>query len=393
MKRRDFLKYTSLTTSAVLVPSFLKAFEIPQNFEGKKLVIIQFSGGNDGLNTFVPYQNDLYYQYRPKVALSKDEILKVHSEIGFHPALQQLRSLYDEGYVSIINEVGYPNPNRSHFRSMDIWHTASEAQEYKNNGWLGRYLDAECTAPHMAIEMSQGLSLALKGDQLSGMAVPNLNMLQKTIRSKHVKYINNNHKGHSHNAHVDFMYKTLASTYSSTNYLNEKIGKVDRSSSYPQTQLGKQLQDVASFIKAGAKSKVYYATHNGFDTHVYQKNKHQQLLGQFDEAVGTFVQDLKKSGQFDNTLVVVFSEFGRRVKENGSAGTDHGTANNMIIIGNQLKKAGFYNQETDLVNLDSNGDLQYSVDFRDVYATLLDKWLDTKHDQILGGKRSPLAFI
>ena len=189
MKRRNFLKATGLASTALMVPSFLQGLDLESNLlgtrSGKNLIIIQFSGGNDGLNTIVPYRNDIYYQNRPSLGIKKEEVLKVSEELGFNPAMAPLRSLYDEGLMSIVNSVGYPNPDRSHFRSMDIWHTASSSSEYLSTGWLGRYLDnqcRDCEQPYYAIEVDDSLSLALKGSTRNGFAMSNPKQLKKNDR-------------------------------------------------------------------------------------------------------------------------------------------------------------------------------------------------------------------
>lgn len=172
MKRRDFLTKTSLASSLMLVPNFMKAFEglDPAMLGYKKLVLIQLSGGNDGLNTIVPYRNDLYYKYRPGISISKDKVLDLNGELGMNENLAPLKSLFDKGYLSIINNVGYPNPNRSHFRSTDIWHTASSSSEYLDSGWMGRYIDQYGKNPHSGIEVDDSLSLIMKGQTMNGIA-------------------------------------------------------------------------------------------------------------------------------------------------------------------------------------------------------------------------------
>ncbi|WP_452598334.1 DUF1501 domain-containing protein, partial [Pontimicrobium sp. MEBiC01747] len=211
MKRRDFIKQSSLASSLFLVPSFVKAFEtVTKDVLGyKKLVIIQLSGGNDGLNTIVPYTNDVYYNSRPTLAISKSNILKINDELGFHNKLTPLKKLYDKGYLSIINNVGYPNPNRSHFRSTDIWHTASDSNAYSNTGWLGRYIDNYGKMPFSGIEIDDSLSLILKGEKINGIATKNPAVLNRNMNTPYFEYIlKQQTDAHLSEHNLGYLYKT-----------------------------------------------------------------------------------------------------------------------------------------------------------------------------------------
>lgn len=402
MKRRQFIKSSALASTALLVPHFLKGFEnsafFRKNTSGKTLVVIQLSGGNDGLNTIVPFRNDHYYQLRPNLAIAQNEVLKLHDELGFNPAMESLRSLYDEGLMSIVNSVGYPNPNRSHFRSMDIWQTASAADDYLQTGWLGRYLDAQCStncAMHKAIEVDGTLSLAMKGENAKGMAVTNARSLHKiTSHDFFKKVANNPPKGYETQAtaNVDFLYKTMIETVSSADYIFEK-SKIHRSTGdYPANPLARKLKNIAELIIADIDTSVFYVTLGGFDTHVNQPNQHGRLLKNYSESVAAFVRDLQAYGKLDDTLILTFSEFGRRVAQNASNGTDHGTANNLFLMSGKLTKPGFYNGAPNLTDLD-NGDLKYQVDFRNVYADVLANWLEVDVTSVLGGGFRGLGVV
>ncbi len=388
MKRRNFLKQSALASTAALVPSFLKAFggeQILGSRSGKILVVIQLSGGNDGLNTIVPFQNDIYYKNRPKLAVRKNEVLRLTDELGFNPALKSLRGLYDNGMMSIINSVGYPNPNRSHFRSMDIWHTASDSNEYLSSGWLGRYLDSDCQdcqSPYHALELDDSLSLAMKGKERTGFAANNPQQLLKATSNKFLKAVAQH--DHHHEEQVAYLYKTMIDTQNSANYLAGKAKTHKSSVNYPNNGFAKDLKQIAELITADSDTKIYYVSLGGFDTHANQKSKQERLLKNYAEGVSAFVKDLKQNGLFDDTLIMTFSEFGRRVKQNASGGTDHGTANNLFLMGGQLKKQGFYNTAPQLTDLDK-GDLKYEIDFRSIYASILDDWLDADARQILSG--------
>lgn len=391
MKRRDFLK-TSVFAAAgtMLVPHFLKAHQsgITKEANGKVLVVIQLSGGNDGLNTVVPYRNDIYYRERPALAIKKEKILTLNDEIGLNPALESLRRLYDDGRVSILNNVGYPNPDRSHFRSMDIWQTASSADEYLTTGWLGRYLDSSCAGceikPHHMLEIDDTLSLAMKGKRANGLSMLDPQKLYRQTRNGMAWNLAKTfaHDEEEHDP-VSYLYKTLADTESSADYLFEKGNVKGRQIEYPNSELGKGLKTIAELIISGVDTQVYYVSLSGFDTHVGQRNQQDRLLKQYAEAVSVFVDDLKKQGQLDRTMVMTFSEFGRRVKQNGSNGTDHGTANNVFLIGGAQRNSVIYNEAPNLMDLDG-GDIKYSLDFRDLYSSLLKDWLGADDKVILG---------
>jgi uncharacterized protein (DUF1501 family) len=396
MKRRDFLKISGLTGSTLLVPGFLKAFEGQlAKFTGKRLVIVQLSGGNDGLNTLIPFTNDNYYKLRPKLGITQDKVLKINDTAGFNPSMDGFRKLYDEGLMSIFNAVGYPNPDRSHFRSMDIWHTASNADEYLNTGWIGRLLDANCPGSENAwhaLEVDDTLSLAMKGLQKSGFAVKDPQRLQQITRDPFLAEIEKNGMASESTGELSFLYKTLAQTTSSANYIAEKAGIKTSSTVYPQHELGNSLKQIAELISAGMESGVYYTSISGFDTHVRQAESQNRLLGVVSDSIYAFTKDLREANEFNDTLVVVFSEFGRRVKQNASNGTDHGTANNLYVIGGSLKKPGMQNGLVSLTDLD-DGDLKHTLDFRKVYATLLNKGIGFNHEQVLGRKFDLLDFI
>jgi uncharacterized protein (DUF1501 family) len=385
------------TAGSMMVPMFLKAFDGKQiaTKEHKRIVIVQLSGGNDGLNTIVPYRNDLYYQYRPQLAIQPEKVLKVSDELGFNPALTALQKLYDKGYLSIINNVGYPNPDRSHFRSMDIWHTASDAHDYWNTGWIGRYLDATCLdgkAGHLAIEIDDVLGLALKGEKFKALALKNPQKLYSLLQGKLFKELAKGDELLTEpNGSLDYLYKTLAETVSSAEYIYNK-SKIARSTvSYPDNEFARRLHTIAQLINSEVETKVFYASFSGFDTHVRQQQIHERLLTTYAEAMATFVEDLDKNDKFDDVLILTFSEFGRRVAQNASGGTDHGTANNLFLIGKSLKKKGFFNETPDLRQLDEQ-DLIHTIDFRSVYATLLEGWLGTDSNHVLS-KKFPLLDL
>ncbi len=397
LKRKDFIQLGSLATASFMVPKFLKAFEsgnvVPQG--NKVVVILQLSGGNDGLNTVIPYRNDIYYKSRPLLGIEKKAALTLTDEAGLNPALTAFKDLYDEGELGILNNVGYPNPDRSHFRSMDIWHTASPANEYWNQGWLGRYLDAQCSGcdkPTQAIEIDDVLSLALKGQNNKAIAVKNPATLFGTSNEKFFKEVMQKNK-HDEHEPVDYLYKTLSETLSSANYIFKQSRAHASRASYPNTDLGNSFKTIASLIFSDINTKVYYVSLGSFDTHVNQQAQQARLFTEMNDAVKAFVADLKTNNRFEDVLLFSFSEFGRRVAQNASNGTDHGTANNMFFVSGGLQQKGIINNLPNLTDL-SEGDLKYSIDFKNVYATVLNKWLNVKDEsRILKGNYDLLNFI
>ncbi len=395
MDRRDFLKQSSLASGYFMIPSFLKPLEtIGINPSGKKnLIVIQFSGGNDGLNTVIPYNNDIYYKLRKNIGIKKEEVLMLDKELGLNPAMAAFKGLYDQGYVTVLNNVGYPNPDRSHFRSMDIWQSASSSKDYISTGWLGRYLDSQCHSPYEGIEIDTNLSLALKGKKLSGIATKNAGQLYEETKAPYFDSVTSYLKPEMLDEdNLGYLYKTMLSTTSSAKYIYETQKTYKNTFEYPNTEFAKELKTISTFINSGLNTSVYYVSLASFDTHVGQLNKQQNLLTQYSEGVAALVNDLKANNKFDDTLILTFSEFGRRVEENASGGTDHGTASNMFIIGSQLKKKGIFNEAPDLVNL-VDGDLKHHIDFRQVYATVLDNWLKADSTAILNEKFVNLNFV
>ena len=397
IKRKEFIQIGSLATASMLLPKFLKAFEgrplVPPG--NRVLVILQLSGGNDGLNTVIPVRNDLYYKARPRLGIAKEKALKLTDEAGIHPALRTFSDLYHEGHLGILNNVGYPNPDRSHFRSMDIWHTASDSNEYLSNGWLGRYLDAQCSGcdkPTQAIEIDDVLSLALKGEQVKGIAVKDPRRLYGTANEKFFRDLMKHHRDEAGEQPVDYLYKTMAETLSSADYIFKQSRLHPTGADYPRTDLGNSMKTIASLIFSDINTRVYYVSLGSFDTHINQEGQQQRLFTEMNDAVSAFVKDLKANHRFEDVLLMTFSEFGRRVQQNASGGTDHGTANNMFLLSGGLKQKGLINELPDLSDLDE-GDLRHKVDFKAVYATILEKWLGADDEAILGRRYTHLNFV
>jgi uncharacterized protein (DUF1501 family) len=397
IKRKEFIQVGSLATASLMLPKFLKAFEAKNMVPAgnKVVVILQLSGGNDGLNTVIPIRNDIYYKARPRLGIERTKALSLTDEVGLHPALTGFKELYDDGSLGIMNGVGYPNPDRSHFRSMDIWQTGSPATEYMTTGWVGRYLDAQCKGcdkPTQAIEIDDVLSLAMKGEHVKGIAVKDPRRLYGTANEKFFRDVLKNHIDNGGEAPVDYLYKTMAETLSSADYIFKQSRLHPTSADYPKSDLANSLKTIASLIYSDINTKVYYVSLGSFDTHVNQDAQQQRLFTEMNDAVKAFVKDLKDNNRFNDVMLFTFSEFGRRVEQNASGGTDHGTANNMFMISGGLKQKGLINPFPDLSDL-QEGDLKYNVDFKNVYATVLNKWLGANDENILGKKYDYLSFI
>ena len=397
IKRRQFIQFGSLATASLMLPRFLKAFEQPMRVPpgNKVLVILQLSGGNDGLNTVIPVRNDIYYKVRPRLGIAKDKALRLTDEVGIHPSLTSFKDLFDSGNLGILNSVGYPNPDRSHFRSMDIWHSASNSNEYVHTGWIGRYLDAQCSGcdkPTQALEIDDVLSMALKGEHMKGLAMKDPKRLYNSASGNFFKDVAANHKDEPGEQPVDYLYKTMAETLSSADYIFQQSRLHPTNAMYPQNDIGNSLKTIASLIFSDINTRVYYLSLGSFDTHVGQDGAQKRLFTEMNAAIDAFVKDLKANNRFEDVLLMTFSEFGRRVAQNASGGTDHGTANNMFLIGGGLKQKGIINPMPDLSDL-QDGDLKHKVDFKDVYATILKNWLNADDQKILGKQFNYLSFI
>ncbi|WP_264522194.1 DUF1501 domain-containing protein [Flavobacterium sp. N1994] len=377
MNRRNFLSLTgTFTAGTLLLPDFLHAFGSQSTLViGEQcLVFIQLNGGNDGLNTFIPYDDPLYYEYRTKIALSKNEVISTNKGMAFHPALKDFATMQQNGDLTIIQNVGYPEPNRSHFRSQEIWQTASASNEYLSSGWLGRYLDLQCKEhqPTAGVNFDSIDNLSLKGNEPNSITVKDPNRFKiKSDKEETVKL--------SDNPQLDFVRKIANSVSEGSDDIQNALSKSTSETSYPKTGLGKNLEWIARLIKGNLNSKVYYTSQNGYDTHDNQVNIQQRNLTELNDAIYSFYNELKKAQLLQNVTLVVFSEFGRRVKDNGN-GTDHGTAAPMFIIGGN-NKGTIIGKNPNLANLD-NGDLKHEVDFRSVYATLLQSKMNFDYTKI-----------
>lgn len=387
MNRRNFLTLTGTFTGGMLVlPDFLHAFGTQNNLViGEQcIVFVQLNGGNDGLNTFIPYDNPLYYDLRTKIALNKDVVIGKNNGMAFHPSLKDFAQMQQNGDLTVIQNVGYPEPIRSHFRSQEIWQTATDSNKYINEGWLGRYLDLQCNG-HQAtagINLDSIDNLALKGMEPNSITVKDPNRFKvKSDKEENVTL--------SDNPQLDFVRKIANSVTEGSDEIQKALAKSKSEISYPKTDLSKNLEWIGRLIKGNLNSKVYYTSLGGFDTHDNQLAIHEKKLADLNDALYAFYQDLKQAQLLQNVTVVVFSEFGRRVKDNGN-GTDHGTAASMFIIGGN-NKGTILGNNPDLSNLD-NGDLKYEIDFRSVYASLLQQKMNFDYAKI-GIRNKPVSGL
>jgi len=358
------------------------------------LVVIQLSGGNDGLNTVIPYGDESYAKARPKLAIPSSQLIKLNDLLGFHPSLKSLETSCSANRFSIVQGVGYAKPNRSHFESMDIWHTCHEKKDRTQSGWIGRWVSGESDSESpdsAAIHLgSEPLPLAC---QYRGVQIPSLASLeQMRLKSKlqqgpaeSMDQASSGSKGAESSAGslLDFVSTSTQAALQVSERLEKILAKPDTSGDFPKTLLGEKLRAVSRLILAGVKTRVYYVTLDGFDTHANQPDIHATLLKQWSEALSAFLSRLEQSGHQDRVLVMTFSEFGRRVAENASQGTDHGAAAPLFLAGPRLTKLvqGLHPELEDL----DDGDLRFGIDFRAVYAAVLDGWLQADSSKALEG--------
>lgn len=403
--RRDFLR-TALGTSAVLslgtaAPAFLleAAAQAPASTEETILVVIELTGGNDGLNTVAPYADDAYRKARPKLGLSADQVLKIDDYAGFHPSLRGCADLLEAGQLAIVQGVGYPNPNRSHFESMDIWHTCHTKTQSRTDGWLGRYLDAtlreagrDVPAIHLGAE-KQPLALTAQHVRVPSiqslerfrLAGDNREQLQEAVRQlTHERRVQSD-------GLLDFVQTSTSAALTASERVEAAVKEYKTDLEYPDTGLAQKLRTIAQLIDAGMGTRVYYVSLENFDTHSEQAEAHAALLRQWSDALSVFIQDLVQHDHGQRVLVLSFSEFGRRLAENASEGTDHGAAAPVFLTGPRVR-AGLHGKNPNLTDLD-DGDPRHHTDFRQVYATLLSDWLKWPSSPILGTEYQPLNLI
>lgn len=415
MTRREFLhKGLTLVAVAATAPSFLARsalamndpFDLPQVTsrpgvpDERILVVVQLGGGNDGLNTVVPFADDTYYRVRPRLAIPRDRVIRLTDELGLHPRMQKFKELYDQGLVAVIQGVGYPNPNRSHFKSMEIWHTADPDGRLRV-GWIGRYFDSQCPAceqPTVGVNVGPTLPLAMRGERGQGITleapetfrwVPLPGNLPPKEQLELFKLLNTPPAGSP--GPVDFLSRTAMNAVVASDRVREAVQRYRGGVEYPNHRFARSLRLIAQLIAGHLPTKVYYAHLTGFDTHAGQQGRHDELLEQLSTGLAAFYRDLEAQGNAERVLVMAFSEFGRRVAENASGGTDHGAAAPVFVFGRAVRP-GLHGRHPSLTDL-QDGDLKHHVDFRAVYATLLERWLGTDPVRVLGGQFERVPFL
>lgn len=404
ISRREFIGYSAAGSAALSVGTSLPQFLLHAaetsklNRNERVVVFVQMSGGNDGLNTIVPYKNDDYRQHRKTLGIPAADVLKINNDLGFHPSLSGFSSLLEDDKLAIVQGVGYPDPNRSHFESMDIWHSCRRKHERREDGWLGRYLDVqqeksgtEIPALHFGHE-KQPFALTSTNHRVP--SVRTLEQFRLKVQKNDSAEAIKSALTQERSSNDDLLGFVQSSTQTAIN-VSERFQKTGLSkmgnATYPESDLGKKLQTVAQLIRGGLPTRIYYVAIDGFDTHANQPEVHANLLQSVSDSVTAFTNEMKLLGESDRVLTVCFSEFGRRVAENASDGTDHGTAAPMILAGGKVKP-GIIGEHPRLDDLE-NGDLKHHTDFRQVYAAILENWLKCPSETILDKKYTPVDVI
>ncbi|MEW6211196.1 MAG: DUF1501 domain-containing protein [Acidobacteriota bacterium] len=412
--RREFIKRTVGAVSVTALMPTLALTGRAQSADGRRIfVVIQCLGGNDGLNTVIPYTNARYHTLRPTLGFEEADLKDsrnrptiISSEFGLHPSLGEIKDFYDAGRVAIILGIGYPEPNQSHFDSMDIWHTAN-VKDGRGKGWLGRYADIALADDEGLVALSSTFTLP-KSLQSNRAVIPSI-----SIGAFPTYDISTDPNfAAERDARVNLLMAGNSRQFPDASFISEvarngegALGKVAKiksaqndyqsSVTYPaNNQLAEGLKIVARVATTSAESMLFYVTLADFDHHARQADAHTALLRQFSEAVKAFYDDMEQHSLADKLLVMQWSEFGRRPFENGSAGTDHGAASMMFVLGNPVA-GGIYGEQPSLeaMDIDEVGNLKFTVDFRAVYATILDRWLGVEHREVLGDEFENIGFL
>ena len=409
MKRRDFIK------SAFALSAF--GTQIPVMALGRKnqfgrivqwdtdriLVLIKLNGGNDGLNTIIPTQDDIYYNARPTLAISPNDALTIDEQNGFHPNLSAFHSLYQSGNMSLIHGIGYPQPNLSHFRSSDIWVTGSDADQYLQTGWIGRLLEQEypdfpSNAPEhpLAIQFNSANLLEFKTTgSNTGMMVFDPETMYNLINGNYVAGEDDPAPDTYGGTELDFVREVDLLSFEYAEVINETAGQGSNSIEYPETNLGYQMALTAQMISGGLGTPIYRIYQSGYDTHADQNNDHSNLLLDLNNAVLAFMEDLSNQGLLDRVMVVTTSEFGRRYFENGSTGTDHGSSAPCMVFGNSVVP-DMFGEQPSLSNLDQHNNLLIQHDFRQLYSSVITDWLGLDQEiatNVFGQEFETIPFV
>ena len=409
LNRRQFTHLAGLTALSATVPTFLhktglavagEARNETKPLSGLKdnrvLVVVQLAGGNDGLNTLVPFADDNYYKLRPRLGIDAKKVLRLDDRVGLHPEMMELHKLFKDGGLAVVPNVGYPNPSRSHFRATDIWETASPSDRMWKTGWVGRYFDAECkdvSGAMLGLRLGEQAALTLAGERTRAATLANPSLLEVPAEGALAKGLDKvNQVEPTGIEALDFIQRTGNETQSLARRLKAVVRDVKPAVEYPPFALCQSLRLVAQMIVAEVPTRVYYVTLGGFDTHSAQLNRHAGLLQELSQALSLFRRDLQAQGHLDRVLLMTFSEFGRRASENKQLGTDHGTGNVMFLLGGKVKP-GVHGVPPDLTRLDEEGDPFFKVDFRSVYAGVLHDWLNADVERVLSAQVEPLKLM
>ena len=371
MKRRDFLKLTAAGLSAASISPSLFAMNKAShtNHSNKVVVLIHLEGGNDGLNTLIPYANPTYYKLRPKLAIPADRAIHLDKETAMHPSLGSLMPYWKKGEMAWLQGLGYAQPDLSHFRSIDVWESASSSNEYIKEGWLSRVLPSMTDGLH-GIVLGQGIG-PLAGARINAVEMENpATFLNQAKLIEDMSYVQSN------SASMNHLLGVQNQLYSTAEELTHKLRRqVPIRANFPRSAFGHQMHSIAEMIVSGVNSPVYKAKLSGFDTHAGQLTSHKNSLFHLSGVLQAFAQSMKAAGRWDDVVVMTYSEFGRRVKENRSGGTDHGTAAAHLVMGGKVN-GGIYGDSPDLDNLEE-GNLRYNQDFKSAYGTLASRWWRT----------------
>ena len=405
--RREFLSLTGRGIGLLAFSRFAPAFLVNSAFASTPspetgrpiLVLIQLAGGNDGLNTLVPYEDANYYRLRPTIAIAKDKVLKLNEAFGLHPSCAAMNGLFHDGKLAVVQNVGYPNPNRSHFRSSEIWETASSSNEFLGDGWIGRFMDNACAGQPadshdpVGIHISNGVpqSFLSTHDHATFGLVPGAGNRRENEENRRLLESLVNQPGAAENDNASFLKHTLMDSLVTEKKVQKVLGDYRPTASYPTNAFAASLRNVAALIASGLPTRVYFVSLSGFDTHSNQANQQANLLSTLSTGLAAFQQDLEAHRLDGQVTTMTFSEFGRRPSENESRGTDHGTAAPLFVMGSRVK-GGLHGTPASL-NLAHNQDLTFSTDFRSVYATMLDRWMGCPSEKVLGGKFADLAIV
>ncbi|MCB1186838.1 DUF1501 domain-containing protein [bacterium] len=400
--RRDFLvRSGSVLAIGLLTPAWLRGVALAQKTErlngvtarnDNVLVVCQLSGGNDGLNTVIPYSVKDYYRLRPGIGIAEKQQIPISDTLALHPALKPLKGLWDEGSLAIINGAGYPEHNRSHFRSMKIWQTASpDAQA--TTGWLGNYLDQlqNPVSPVAGLCLDTAANPAMTAGHVSVPTIASLDDISELAGTQDAEAAMRAIQQMDGNGGFAHVSESTNSALDAVHELNSMLGKYENVIEYKDDKFSSGFRQLAKLIAVSPLTRVAYLSVGGFDTHAGQADKHAELLGNFASGLSSFMDEMAQIGMRDKVTVLAFSEFGRRVKENGSGGTDHGQAGPIFIAGGAVK-GGLHGEYPSLSDLD-DGDLRYNTDFRKVYATVLDRWLAADSEKLLGGRFDNLPLF